>query len=93
LRYDAKEKRVNTSYEVLNFGISKGKSFDRVLIYPTNLIMDWIKDNNSDLKPNSRSKFYVAVTRARYSVGIVYNYRDDEVIKGTEKYQPKSVAV
>jgi len=91
LRWDAKEKRVRTSYEVYNFGISKGKSFDRVLIFPTQPIMDWIKNNNSDLPPTSRSKFYVAVTRAKYSVGIVYDYRDDEVIEGTEKYQPKSV--
>jgi DNA helicase II / ATP-dependent DNA helicase PcrA len=54
--------------------------------------MDWIQNSNSDLPPTSRSKFYVAVTRARYSVGIVYNYRDDEVIEGTEKYKPYSVA-
>jgi len=93
LRYDSREKRVKTNYEVLNFGISKGLSFDRVLIYPTKPITDWIKNSNSDLPPTSRSTFYVAVTRARYSVGIVYNYRDDEVIEGTEKYQPKTVEV
>jgi len=93
LRWDITEKRVIKNYEVVNFGNSKGLSFDRVLIYTTKPIMDWIKDNSSDLPPTSRSKFYVAVTRARHSVGIVYNYRDDEVIDGIEKYNPNDVAV
>ncbi len=85
LRDKVTEKRVNNQYGVTNFGNSKGLSFDRVLIYPTKPMMDWIKDNNSELKPTSRSKFYVAVTRARYSVGIVYNYRENEVVAGVEK--------
>lgn len=87
------EKRVKNNHEALNFGNSKGLSFDRVLIYPTKPIMDWIKNNSSDLAPTSRSKFYVAVTRAKYSVGIVYNYSDGEVIDGIEKYQPNTVTV
>ena len=31
-------------------------------------------------------KFYVAVTRARYSVGIVYNYSNENFIEGVQKY-------
>lgn len=69
-----------------NYGKSKGLTFDRVLIYPTNPILNWIKDNNSRLAPMSRCKFYVAVTRAKYSVGIVYNYADDEEIDGVDKF-------
>lgn len=87
LRDKVTEKRVNIQYDAINFGNSKGLSFDRVLIYPTKPMMDWIKNNSSDLKPTSRSRFYVAVTRARYSVGIVYDYSDDEVIEGAEKNQ------
>ncbi len=87
LRDKVTETRIKNQYDAINFGNSKGLSFGRILIYPTKPIMDWIKNNNSDLKPTSRSKFYVAVTRARYSVGIVYNYSDDEVIEGTEKFQ------
>ena len=90
LRDKETEKRVKNTHEALNFGYSKGLSFDRVLIYPTKPIMDWIKNNTSDLAPTSRSKFYVAVTRAKYSVGIVYNYRDDEAINSAEKYQPNA---
>lgn len=88
LRYNIREQSVKNYCDVCNFGNSKGRSYDRVLIYPTKPITKWIKDNDSDLKPESRSKFYVAVTRARYSVGIVYDYKDDEVINGTEKYKP-----
>ena len=54
-----------------NFGASKGRTYDRVLIYPTGPIKDWLGDSTRDLKPQARSKFYVALTRARYSVGIV----------------------
>ncbi|MBI2859931.1 MAG: UvrD-helicase domain-containing protein [Chloroflexi bacterium] len=86
LRDKVTQKRVRTGHEVYNFGNSKGLSFDRVLIYPTNPISDWIKDHSSGLQPMSQSKFYVAVTRARYSVAIVYNYTAGESIQGTENY-------
>lgn len=76
---------VNNKYPAMNFGDSKGLTFDRVLIYPTKPFVDWIKDHNSKLKPQSRSKFYVALTRAKYSVGIVFNY-DDTDIEGIEKF-------
>jgi len=53
--------------------------------------MNWIKDNALELKPTSRCKFYVAVTRAKHSVGIVYNYADDEKIEGIDKFQAEVV--
>ena len=71
-----------------NFGKSKGQTFERVLIYPTNPILNWIKDNNQTLPFTSRCKFYVALTRAKYSVGIVYNYKDSEKLEGIKKYIP-----
>lgn len=63
----------------LNFGVSKGQLFDRVLIYPTVQMVQWIL-NGAELKPETRSKFYVAVTRARYSVGIVYTPKKKDII-------------
>ncbi|WP_409149712.1 UvrD-helicase domain-containing protein [Sphingobacterium sp. BS-2] len=71
LRNDSREKRIKENYSVMNFGESKGLSFDRVLIYPTKPFLDWIKDNSSELAETSRSKLYVALTRAKYSVAIV----------------------
>jgi len=73
--------KVNNNYPVLNFGESKGLSFDRVLIYPTKPFIEWLADNNSELAPTSRSKFYVALTRARYSVGIVCEDTDKSIIE------------
>jgi superfamily I DNA/RNA helicase len=79
---DSKRTNVNDNYRVMNFGESKGLSFDRVLIYPTEPILKWLKDNNSDLADTSRSKFYVAVTRARYSVGIVVDDNEQSLVEG-----------
>ena len=71
LRDNKDTKGVVENYSVMNFGQSKGLEFKRVLIYPTKPFIEWIKDSNSELAPTSRSKFYVAITRARHSVGIV----------------------
>jgi len=79
---DSKRTNVNEKYRVMNFGESKGLSFDRVLIYPTDPILKWLKDNNSDLLPTSRSKFYVAITRAKYSVGIIVENNEQAAIEG-----------
>jgi superfamily I DNA/RNA helicase len=69
LRYD---KRTDTSpYNARNIGISKGLSFDRVLLFPTNTMLKYLK--TKDLKDiGDKTKFYIAITRARYSVAVVY---------------------
>lgn len=68
---DTKRTSVNENYRVMNFGESKGLSFDRILIYPTKPFLDWLKDSNTQLAETSRSKLYVALTRARHSVAII----------------------
>jgi superfamily I DNA/RNA helicase len=85
---DKKTQAVNETFSVMNFGESKGLSFEHVLIYPTKLILDWFKNNASELAPTSRSKLYVAVTRAKSSVGIVYNYSEKLDYGDFTKYQP-----
>ena len=82
LRDSKRRTDVNENYRVMNFGESKGLSFDRVLIYPTDPILKWLRNNNSDLADTSRSKFYVAVTRAKFSVGIVVENSEQSVIDG-----------
>lgn len=79
-----------------NYGKSKGLGFDRVLIYPTKTIVQYLKDGNltkivkGKPKPQSAfdiAKFYVAVTRAKHSVGIVYDYEENEnFITGIKKF-------
>lgn len=83
---DSSREIVNKNYQSFNFGESKGLTFERVLIYPTQPFIKWMNDNNSELAPKSRSKFYVALTRAKFSVGIVYNYNDDTWFEGIQKF-------
>lgn len=79
---ESRKKEVNPNYPVLNFGESKGLTFERVIIYPTASITKWILDHNINLKNQSRSKFYVAVTRAKYSVAIVMEKKNISEIDG-----------
>lgn len=84
LRVD-RRKKVNTYFPVMNFGESKGLGFDRVLIYPTKNILDFIL-KNKNLDGTSRAKFYVAITRARYSVAFVYDFNNDEIFEDINKW-------
>ncbi len=80
-------KQVNADYPVYNFGKSKGLTFDRVLIYPTDPIFKWLISAENELKGKSRAGFYVALTRARYSVGIVLEPKQYKKIKGIPIYR------
>lgn len=55
-----------------NFGEVKGLTFNRVLIFLTPGIADFVKSGKI-LAAGTQAKFYVGVTRARYSVAIVHS--------------------
>lgn len=78
LRWSSSTK-VNPNTKAVNLGESKGSTLDRVLIYPTDPMKNWIRDNTFNLKPEARAKLYVGLTRARLSSTIVMDYdeRDD----------------
>ena len=80
---------VNPDYPAHNFGDSKGLTFDRVLIYPTKPMLAWFLDHKTELKFQSRSKLYVAITRARHSVGIVFDNKKGIVVDGIQTYSAK----
>lgn len=84
-------KEMNSKYPIYNFGSSKGKTFNRVLIYPTDEIEKWIYNNTIKLASQTRAKFYVAITRAKYSVGIVTDFPDGTDIEGVQLYKPNKV--
>ncbi|SFO36320.1 UvrD/REP helicase N-terminal domain-containing protein [Eubacterium pyruvativorans] len=68
LRYN---NRTDTrGYDSYNFGECKGMTFDRILIFPNKQLSEFIMKGS---KLNSPMKYYVAVTRAKYSVAIVIN--------------------
>lgn len=89
--------KVYSNYSSLTFGKSKGKTIDRVVVYPTPNIKKWIKDNTFDFtvvkngkrKPikDVREKFYVALTRASHSVAIIYDYEENENFEGIIKWK------
>jgi superfamily I DNA/RNA helicase len=82
LRWSAATKISSSDLPALTFGRSKGLGFDRVIIYPTKEMMDWLKSAQSQLKAETRAKLYVGLTRARYSVAVVYEPADGEVVAG-----------
>lgn len=68
LRYN---KVVDTlGFGALNIGLSKGRTFDRVLVFPTKSMLKYIETRDPS-KAGDKSKLYVAITRARYSVAFV----------------------
>lgn len=77
---------VNPNYSAYNFGDSKGLTFERVLIYPTKPMLKWFIDHQSDLQFKSRCRLYVAITRARHSVGIVFDNKKKIVVDGIQTY-------
>ncbi len=84
---DTRKTKVNEKYKVINIGESKGLGFDRVLLYPTKPFMAWILDSTKELKSTSKSKLYVAITRAKYSVGIIYDYGEKDDIEYINKWR------
>lgn len=57
--------------KTMNFGVSKGLTFDRVVIKPTAGILNFLKNGNIPLKDGAKEKLYIAITRARYSVAFL----------------------
>lgn len=74
LRYNKLTKTYNDN-EAVNFGNSKGLTFDRVLIFPNGPIKNYLSTGDVRQVQKSAERLYVAITRARYSVAFVF---DDE---------------
>lgn len=71
LRWDRRE--MCQGFDATNFGESKGQEYERVLVFPTGPMRDWIASGDTSHVRSSLAKLYVAVTRARQSVGFVYD--------------------
>lgn len=68
----------------INFGIAKGMDSERVLIWPTQGMVDFLRKGKA-MKTSSSCTFYVAVTRARASVAFI---RDDPAVLGLPVWTP-----
>ncbi|MCH1880207.1 UvrD-helicase domain-containing protein [Alcaligenes ammonioxydans] len=84
-RYEPKCLRYNVSsgkkfnLDFMNFKVSKGMTFERVLIIPTGPIQKFIM-SGAYLTATSASSFYVAVTRAEQSVAIVMDNAGESLL-------------
>lgn len=91
LRWDRKT-TVLPNIAIMNFGEAKGETFDRVILYPTKDMAKWVEDASTKLSDGARAKFYVALTRPRYSAAIVMDYDDGFESDCLVKYGPRSAA-
>ena len=57
--------------QIYNMGEVKGLDFPNVIIYPTESMLKWVNNMTTQLADETRAKFYVAVTRAEITTGIV----------------------
>lgn len=55
----------------INSGHCKGMTVEHALIFPTKTMIDFLSGNANSLADRSAARFYVAITRAVYSVAIV----------------------
>jgi DNA helicase-2/ATP-dependent DNA helicase PcrA len=68
LRHDKRSKTLG--HAAVNIGLAKGSTYDRVLIFPTRPMRDYLK-HRDPAKLKAPERLYVAVTRARYSAAFV----------------------
>lgn len=66
LKYD--RRTLTDGYQSFNFGECKGMTFERVLIYPNGPFKDFLLKGKKIKTPQ---KYYVAATRAKYSIAFV----------------------
>lgn len=73
-------------FDAMNFGESKGLTFERVLIYPHGPAKKWLASGQPGDVEKSATKMYVAATRARFSVAFVYDGTKCGI--GATKWEP-----
>ena len=72
-------------YPAMTFGNAKGMTVDRVLVLPHGPIRKYLRTGDPCDVEKSSHRFYVAVTRARYSVAFLY---DDECWQALPRWKP-----
>lgn len=90
LKYD--KKTSTDEYQSFNFGECKGMTFERVLIYPNGPFKDFLLKGKALKTPQ---KYYVAATRAKYSIAFVVDdfpkkvewLKRDEIYIGNDKIE------
>jgi len=86
LRYNKKTKiGFQHDCDVFNYGSAKGATYERVVIIPVSTTLPFIEKQAKISSNQTRSKFYVACTRAKHSVVFaVSNPKENDVFKATK---------
>ncbi|RCK21967.1 UvrD-helicase domain-containing protein [Thalassospira lucentensis] len=77
-----------TDYPRVNFGRSKGLAYDSVLVYPVMHMRQWIINKDFNISDAARTKLYIAITRARRTVGIIIPDKECELCFGISIWFP-----
>ena len=72
----SKSSKLPSGISAINFRISKGETVDHALIFPTEDMRKFLKGKPVDLKDDTRIQFYIAVTRAKYSVAFAVSSKE-----------------
>ena len=72
-------------YSAMNFGESKGLTFERVLIFPHKAAQKWLSTGKLSHIEKSAERMYVGVSRARHSVAFVHDGSTD--VQGITAYK------
>ena len=83
LKFDAHTKIERSS---LNFGVCKGETFNRVMIYPNGPLKSFI---TTGTPLNAPEKYYVGITRPRYSIAFVM----DKLPKQIDGYEEVYISI
>lgn len=96
LRHSKSSAKHLSHLEFENFGEVKGQTFDRVAIYATGAMESFLSEGNY-LEGKSACSFYVAVTRARYSVALLVKKPTKKMLANLpdqiEVWQPNEVSL
>ena len=79
----------NSNYPRVNFGRSKGLAYDSVLVYPGDDMKKWIGDNGYKMSDAARTKLYIALTRAKRTVGVLMPDKACERCPGIATWTPE----
>lgn len=94
LRY-AKNSKIDFHHEceIINYGGSKGATYDRVLIIPVSTVLPFIMKQSHIASNLTRSKFYVACTRAKYSIAFAVSKPKENGVFKSVKIEARDITI
>ena len=72
----------------MNYGNSKGATYNRVVIIPVSTVIPFIERHSKTSSNQTKSKFYVACTRAKASIVFAI-----DIPKGVTKFKPVKISI